>query len=223
MTSVSPVTTASSASSSSPTTQKPEVTSDYQTFLEMLTVQMQNQDPLNPMDSSDYAVQLATFSGVEQQVQTNQLLENLAASMGRMGIADLASWVGMEGRSTQPVMYSGKPITVATEAATGAQTAVLQVLNKQGTVVYSGAVDPAKKQQEWDGKLSNGLMASEGESYSFVLKSFANEEVLATEDAAAYGRIVEARMGSGGTELVMASGATVKSTDITALRERSGS
>lgn len=36
---------------------------DFNTFLRMLTVQMQNQDPLNPIDSTDYAVQLATFSG----------------------------------------------------------------------------------------------------------------------------------------------------------------
>ena len=49
------------------------ISSDFNTFLRMLTVQMQNQDPLNPIDSADYAVQLATFSGVEQQVRTNQL------------------------------------------------------------------------------------------------------------------------------------------------------
>ena len=38
--------------------------SDYETFLKMLTVQMQNQDPLNPVESSDFAAQLATFSSV---------------------------------------------------------------------------------------------------------------------------------------------------------------
>ena len=52
-------------------TTKPVLSSDFETFLKMLTVQLENQDPLNPVDSADYAVQLATFSGVEQQVQTN--------------------------------------------------------------------------------------------------------------------------------------------------------
>ena len=42
------------------------ISSDFDTFLRMLTVQMRNQDPLDPIDSADYAVQLATFSGVEQ-------------------------------------------------------------------------------------------------------------------------------------------------------------
>ena len=46
-------------------------------FLKLLTTQMQNQDPLNPIDSTDYAAQLATFSGVEQQVRTNSLLADL--------------------------------------------------------------------------------------------------------------------------------------------------
>ena len=55
--------------------EKPKISSDFETFLRMLTVQMQNQDPLNPIQSSDFAVQLATFSGVEQQVRTNDLLE----------------------------------------------------------------------------------------------------------------------------------------------------
>ena len=48
--------------------------SDFETFLKMLTVQMQNQDPLNPVESTDYAVQLATFSGVEQN--SRQIWEN---------------------------------------------------------------------------------------------------------------------------------------------------
>ena len=47
------------------------LSSDFETFLKMLTVQMENQDPLNPVDSADFAVQLATFSSVEQQVLTN--------------------------------------------------------------------------------------------------------------------------------------------------------
>ena len=38
------------------------ISADFETFLKMLTVQMQNQDPLNPVDSSDYATQLATFT-----------------------------------------------------------------------------------------------------------------------------------------------------------------
>lgn len=77
--------TQSNATVSAPTAQqatsKKEISSDFETFLRMLTVQMQNQDPLDPVDSSDYAVQLATFSNVERQVQTNDLLRELKGSL----------------------------------------------------------------------------------------------------------------------------------------------
>ena len=69
------------------------LSSDFETFLKMLTVQMENQDPLNPVDSADYAVQLATFSSVEQQVRTNDLLSSLAATMASGGIESLGQWV----------------------------------------------------------------------------------------------------------------------------------
>ena len=58
------------------------ISSDFDTFLRMLTVQVQNQDPLNPVDATDYATQLATFSGVEQQVLTNDLLTGLQDLLG---------------------------------------------------------------------------------------------------------------------------------------------
>lgn len=67
------------------------IISDFDTFLRMLTVQMQNQDPLNPVDSTDYATQLATFSQVEQAVLTNDLLKSLTTQLTSSGLADMAA------------------------------------------------------------------------------------------------------------------------------------
>ncbi len=52
-------------------------TVDYQSFLKLLVAQMKNQDPTAPMDSTDYVAQLATFSQVEQSVQTNSKLDQI--------------------------------------------------------------------------------------------------------------------------------------------------
>ncbi|MBN9259947.1 MAG: flagellar hook assembly protein FlgD [Hyphomicrobium sp.] len=72
-------------------------TLDYNAFLHLLIAQMRNQDPMEPMKSSDYVAQLATFSQVEKTIQTNeriasllntnnlQLAENL---VGKMVISD---------------------------------------------------------------------------------------------------------------------------------------
>lgn len=53
---------------------------DYQSFLKLLVAEMKNQDPTNPMDSSDYVAQLATFSQVEQSVQINSKFDRLLQS-----------------------------------------------------------------------------------------------------------------------------------------------
>ena len=54
---------------------------DYDAFLQLMIAQLQNQDPLNPMDSAEYTAQLAQFSLVEQSIQTNQKLDSLLSSM----------------------------------------------------------------------------------------------------------------------------------------------
>lgn len=81
------------------------LSSDFETLLQMLTAQARYQDPLEPMDSSEYAAQLAQFSMVEQQVQSNELLQSLGDQLGQSNIAQMASWIGMEARTTAPVQF----------------------------------------------------------------------------------------------------------------------
>ena len=111
------------------------LTSDFDTFLKMLTVQLQNQDPLNPIESTDYAVQLATFSGVEQQVQTNELLQTLAAEQSAFGLTQMASWVGKEVSAVSDGYWDGTPLTVVPATADGATRAELMVRDEGGAVV----------------------------------------------------------------------------------------
>jgi flagellar basal-body rod modification protein FlgD len=59
----------------------PPQTLDYSAFLRLLIAQMQNQDPMNPIDSTEYMSQLASFSSVEQAVKTNTKLDALLTSM----------------------------------------------------------------------------------------------------------------------------------------------
>lgn len=70
-----PAVTTSTATTA--TASKSATTVDYESFLRLLVTQMKNQDPTAPMDSTDYVAQLATFSQVEQTVQTNNKLDSL--------------------------------------------------------------------------------------------------------------------------------------------------
>lgn len=54
---------------------------DYDAFLQLLIAQMQNQDPMEPMKSTDYVAQLATFSQVEKSVQTNERISELLSAV----------------------------------------------------------------------------------------------------------------------------------------------
>lgn len=73
-----PATTASPQTTQSDTASKTQV--DYQSFLKLLVAQMKNQDPTNPMDSTQYMAQLASFSQVEQSVQMNTKLDQMLQS-----------------------------------------------------------------------------------------------------------------------------------------------
>ncbi len=124
---------------------KQKVSSDFETFLRMLTVQMQNQDPLNPVDSSDYAVQLATFSSVEQQVLTNDLLRSMSGQLAGGSLGQLAGWVGMEALARVPVAFNGDPVNLRPDYAEQADAAKLVVRDAAGEIV---AREPLTLSQE---------------------------------------------------------------------------
>lgn len=188
--------------------------SDYQTFLNMLTVQMRNQDPLNPASATDFAVQLATFSGVEQQSYTNQLLSSL---LSQSGLSDLGSWVGMEARLYGGAWYEGTPIELSPAPAPAADAATLVVRDGTGAVVDSRPLDPETQRYVWDGLDGDGNPLPEG-AYTFQIESLANGEVLDTQPVAAYVPILEARYEDGMTKLVMPGDLWVNSSDVSGLR-----
>lgn len=194
------------------------IDSDFQTFLVMLTTQMQNQDPLNPIESSDYAVQLATFSGVEQQVQTNDLLKNLVTQMGLMGMAQLAGWVGMEARAAAPAWFDGDPVTLAPNPASVADEAVLVVYDSNGAEVSRRSIPVSADPVQWNGLTETGSVLGSG-LYTFRLESYLNGSQIANTQVETYAPIVEARGENGGTVLILEGGARISSNDVTALRK----
>lgn len=193
--------------------------SDFETFLKMLTVQMQNQDPLNPMDSSEYAMQLATFSGLEQQVLTNDLLSSLIYMSSQSGMSDLAGWIGLEGRSTGPAHFDG---------VNGVEVMVNPVLyaDQVDLVVYDAAqneVDrlpfsPEASSVIWDGTGPAGASMPTG-LYSFQVESYVDGNLSETSAGEHWSRITEARSDAGAVVLVLDGGGEVYSESISGVRQ----
>ncbi|MDP4032544.1 MAG: flagellar hook capping FlgD N-terminal domain-containing protein [Pseudorhodobacter sp.] len=194
------------------------ISSDFDTFLRMLTTQLQNQDPMNPIDSADYAVQLATFSGVEQQAKTNQLLADMQVQFGLMGMAQMASWVGLEARAAAPAwVTSGEAVPLSPNPAAAADRAVLVVRDADGHLATRQDIPVTADNLDWQPLDIEGNPLPDG-NYSFQLESYSGDELLATTDVEVYARILEVRGGPGGTTLVLRGGISVPALAVTAIR-----
>lgn len=193
------------------------LSSDFQTFLTLLTTQLQNQDPLNPLESTDFAVQLATFSGVEQQVRTNDLLRDVMSTLAAGGIGQLAGWVGMEARVPGPARFDGTPIRLAPEPDPASDAATLVVTDATGREVSREAVPLTADQLLWAGADASGTPLPPGD-YSFALESLSSGEVTSSRPVETYALVREARQGPAGTEIVVGGGRVVATADVTALR-----
>lgn len=198
--------------------QRNAISSDFETFIKMLTTQMENQDPLNPIESADFAVQLATFSTVEQQVKTNDLLSSLGDRIAGLGVAQLSGWVGMTARAQMPVAFDGTPATINVTAAPLADSAELVVRNESGDVVQRLSAPAESGRLIWAGVDDTGAPLPPGR-YSLALDSYPDDELLATNPAETNDRIVEARNEGGRTILVMAGGQEIAADDVIGLRE----
>ncbi len=88
---VTATTSATAAPTSSTATTGTDNTLNYNNFLQLLVAQLQNQDPTNPSDPTQFVSQLASFSAVEQQVNTNSKLDALLA---QTALSQAASFIG---------------------------------------------------------------------------------------------------------------------------------
>ncbi|WBV44556.1 flagellar hook assembly protein FlgD [Pseudoroseomonas cervicalis] len=167
----SAITTAASNASatSQSTSSKTQLSSDLQSFLTLLTTQLQNQDPMDPTDSSQFATQLAQFSQVEQQIATNQHLESLLSLQQSASLLSSTGLVGntVEVTSSQIVLKDGATQGLRLPSlaeAGGAQGGIVTITNSSGAVVYTEAVPLGSSATDWswNGKGANGGSQADG-------------------------------------------------------------
>lgn len=193
------------------------ISSDFETFLKMLTAQARNQDPLEPLDSSEYSAQLAQFSMVEQQVQTNNLLAALAAQMGATDLPGLASWLGTQVRSEAPAHFDGAPITVLTPANDLADQATLVIIDETGATVGNRAVATGGDSVLWDGTDAAGAPLPAGQ-YRFVVDHFRDGQLISQSAGQTYGTVAEAALESGEVVLILEGGQAIFASAVAAVR-----
>jgi flagellar basal-body rod modification protein FlgD len=146
--------------------------------MRLLIAQLQNQDPLSPMDNQEFAVQLATFNSLEQLVGLNEKLETLASQQGLASQFNSAALIGKQviGKGSE-VNLGGGDVSLHYELAGNAAKVTVKVLNNSGAIVRQiepGSQTAGAQSVTWDGKNSLGERLPLG-PYSF--------EVIATDSA----------------------------------------
>jgi len=191
--------------------------SEFDTFLKMLTTQIQNQDPLNPMEATDFATQLATFSGVEQQVKTNEHLRNLGTGGALGGLAAHADWVGMSARVDGTVAFEGSERLLHFDLPPDSARASLVVSTPDGQEIRRRDISGQDSPYVWDGRTASGEPLLAG-TYKLTIESLDAAGRTSTSPVATYARIAEVRAGSQGPELLLEDGRTVAPAEVSALR-----
>lgn len=133
---------------------------DFDQFLNLLTTQLQNQDPLDPMDSTEFTNQIVQFSQVEQAINTNQKLDSLV-SLQMASISGAAlGYVGMDiSYRSAELHYDGtNPVKVNYALSEDSSGANVIIADETGKPVYKGPVPSGAGGHEfvWNGENSNG-------------------------------------------------------------------
>lgn len=138
---------------------------NFDTFLKLLTTQLQHQDPLKPMDSDKFTEQLVNFTGVEQQIATNKSMEQLVSMMTTSQTTAASSLIGksVEAEGNAAVL-SGGSASWSYELPTTAAKVTLSVLDSSGNIVFTGAGESASGAHtfNWNGRNTAGTAVADG-------------------------------------------------------------
>jgi flagellar basal-body rod modification protein FlgD len=159
---VTPTTSSSSAAAS--TVDNTEIASNFTEFLQLLTTQLQNQDPLSPMDTNQFTQQLVQFAQVEQQMKSNDSLSTLVTLQQSAQATQALALVGAT------VVVNGSAETLSggqatwTLNATKPAAATVTIADATGRTAYTGkfTVNSGNQNFVWDGHGNDGTLWPDG-------------------------------------------------------------
>jgi flagellar basal-body rod modification protein FlgD len=170
----------SSAINPAAATESQTLAANFTAFLQLLTTQLQNQNPLDPLDTNQFTQQLVQFAQVEQQLKSNTQLEALVkiaqAQEATTAIAFVGARVVIEG-STARLDVGGARWAFAVDKPA---SATVTITDKNGNVAYTGSftVEPGTQVFTWDGKGNNGSPWPAGDyTISVVAKDASGQPV----------------------------------------------
>ncbi len=139
--------------------------SNFTTFLQLLTTQLKNQNPLDPLDTNQFTQQLVQFAQVEQQLKSNTQLETLVALQKSTQATQALGYVG------QTVAIDGQTSKLTGNGAGWSfnspkpASATVNILNSTGATVFTGtySLNSGIQNFVWDGRNNSGVKQPDGE------------------------------------------------------------
>ncbi|WGF87608.1 flagellar hook assembly protein FlgD [Marinivivus vitaminiproducens] len=197
---------------------------DFDAFLQLMTAQLRNQNPLEPLDGTAFVAQLAQFSSVEQQIKTNSKLDDLLTSAYRSS-ADIA--LGYLGRTVESahgrVVVTGRePIAFAYDLPAVVASAAAVVSDAAGNEVARLPLDGSRTGRQpasWTPVDAQGLPVADGPYTIEVVTFDAEGDAAGTVPALTRNTVREVRPAGQETQLVLDTGGQLTSADVLAVAD----
>lgn len=157
--------TATAATTATSDSSRQQIASNFQDFLTLLTTQLKNQNPLDPLSTNEFTQQLVQFASVEQQLKTNDTLSSLLTSTRAQTLSTAVGFVGKE------IVADGSATTLANGKANwnlnlprAARSVTLTVTDASNNVVWTDtkAMTAGDNSYSWNGRTSTGTLAPDG-------------------------------------------------------------
>jgi flagellar basal-body rod modification protein FlgD len=157
---------ATSTSTTSAAAKTATIAQNFETFLSLLTTQLKNQSPLDPLDTNQFTQQLVQFAGVEQQLKSNESLTLLLAATKANTITNALGFVGAkvtaDGATTR---LSNGAAEWRLQAPRSVANATITITNATGSVVQTEtrSLSAGDQTYVWKGRTSTGAVAPDGD------------------------------------------------------------
>ena len=178
---------------------------DFDTFLTLLTTQLENQDPLSPLDTTEFTNQLTSFAQVEQAINTNNKLDRLIDLQGITDLTTGVGYIGMVAEATGDKLIledgAGK---IGYELQQDAARTVITIVDQFGVPVLStpGNTSPGRHIFNWNGVDDVGNQLQDG-VYDVLVSAFDVEDNLMESSTTTFGTVSGVESADGAVTLVM--------------------
>ncbi len=162
-------------------------------FLKLLITQLQNQDPLNPTDSTEFTAQLAQFSSLEQLSNVNANLTRLEQYQASINNAQAVAFIGKEivSKGNELQLAGSQPVACEFDLGADAQRVVVSVYSSSGafvTDITGTALAGGRQSLTWNGRDRNGSPVADG-TYSFEIQAEAADSTRVEATSLTRGRV----------------------------------